>query len=75
MLNLLMSFLEDFFLLKTGSGAVLWANIVNPKRHQFSLKLYGPSWAWAPVSPAKVFPSLVLTLVQETHLSSKGEQK
>ena len=46
-------FWEAFFflLLKTGSGARLWANTVNPEKPQFSLKPYQPPFCMSPNGP------------------------
>lgn len=38
-------------LLKTGSGAMLRANTVNPERPQFSLKPYHPAFCMNPGGP------------------------
>ena len=40
-----------FLLLKTGSGARLWANTVNPEKPQFSLKPYQPPFCMSPNGP------------------------
>lgn len=54
--ELLNEFLDGFFSsLKTGSGALLRANTVNPERPQFSLKLYHPPFTLGPLGPIRSY--------------------
>lgn len=42
-----------FLVVKTGSSDVLWTNIVNPERPQFSLKLYHSPFCISPSGPSE----------------------